>query len=483
MSSVLIQLLDFPEEIMSVKQILVVDDEKNQRDILQLILSGERDEQGNQLYEVKAASSGQEALRAFKHENFDLVLTDLKMAGMDGIQLLNELSQLDSSTPVIMMTAHGSINTVKEALRGGAFDYLEKPVDRAKLLEAVAKAMAQMRAVDEEIIGVSDAMERVKKMIVKVAPSNSTVLIRGESGTGKERIARAIHKASPRANERFQAVNCAAINENLLESELFGHEKGSFTGAHAEKKGLFEIADKGTLFLDEIGEVSPSMQAKLLRALQEKEVTRVGGTRPIKVDVRVLGATNRDLEAMVKDGRFREDLYYRLNVIPISVPPLRNRRDDIQVLMNYFLAKHGTPSRMMKISVDAKSLIMNYAWPGNVRQLESAIERALLLAEGDEITAEDLPVEIRASSQSEGAGGFKLPPEGISFEELERSLLIQAMEQTGWNITRAARLLGLSFRTMQYRLDKFGIKRPGRGKGSSEDASEPEEEDNAQEQA
>lgn len=460
---------------MSAKQILVVDDEKNQRDILQLILSGERDEQGDQLYEVKTASSGQEALRSFRQENFDLVLTDLKMAGMDGIQLLNELSQLDSSTPVILMTAHGSINTVKEALRGGAFDYLEKPVDRAKLLEAVAKAMAQMRAVDEEIIGVSEAMERVKKMIVKVAPSNSTVLIRGESGTGKERIARAIHKASPRANDRFQAVNCAAINENLLESELFGHEKGSFTGAHAEKKGLFEIADKGTLFLDEIGEVSPSMQAKLLRALQEKEVTRVGGTRPIKVDVRVLGATNRDLEAMVKDGRFREDLYYRLNVIPISVPPLRNRRDDIQVLMGYFLAKHGTMSRQMNISADAKSLIMNYAWPGNVRQLESAIERALLLAEGDEITAEDLPVEIRASVHSEGAGGFKLPPEGISFEELERSLLIQAMEQTGWNITRAARLLGLSFRTMQYRLDKFGIKRPGRGKGASDEMPEEEE--------
>jgi DNA-binding NtrC family response regulator len=460
---------------MPAKRILVVDDEKNQRDILQMILSGERDDQGSPLYDVKAASSGQEALRTFKHENFDLVLTDLKMAGMDGIQLLNELSQLDSSTPVILMTAHGSIDTVKEALRGGAFDYLEKPLDRAKLLETIAKAVAQMKAVDEEIIGVSEAMERVKKMIVKVAPSSSTVLIRGESGTGKERIARAIHKASPRANERFQAVNCAAINENLLESELFGHEKGSFTGAHAEKKGLFEISDKGTLFLDEIGEVSQGMQAKLLRALQEREVTRVGGTRPIKVDVRVLGATNRDLEAMVKDGRFREDLYYRLNVIPISVPPLRNRRDDIQVLMNYFLAKHGTPSRPMKISADAKNLIMNYAWPGNVRQLESAIERALLLAEGDEITVEDLPVEIRASVQSEGAGGFKLPPEGISFEELERSLLIQAMEQTSWNITRAAKLLGLSFRTMQYRLDKFGIKRPSRGKGSSEESAEEEE--------
>ena len=446
---------------MSPRKILIVDDEKNQRDILQLILSGERDEAGNPLYDVKTASSGQEALRTFKNDRLDLVLTDLKMAGMDGIQLLNELSQLDSSTPVILMTAHGSIDSVKEALRGGAFDYLEKPLDRAKLLEVISKAVAQMKAVDEEIVGVSDAMERVKKMIVKVAGSSSTVLIRGESGTGKERIARAMHKASPRANERFQAVNCAAINENLLESELFGHEKGSFTGAVSEKKGLFEIADKGTLFLDEIGEINVSMQAKLLRALQEKEILRVGGTRHIKVDVRVLAATNRDLEAMVKDGRFREDLYYRLNVIPINIPPLRSRRDDLAILMEYFLRKHGAnASRPMEISTDARKLIMEYAWPGNVRQLESAIERALLLAEGDEITVEDLPIEIRQTAQAEGVAGFKLPPEGISFEDLEKSLIIQAMEQTGWNITRAAKLLGLSFRTMQYRLDKFGIKRP-----------------------
>ncbi len=455
---------------MAAKRILVVDDEKNQRDILQMILSGERDAEGAPLYQISTASSGQEAVRSFKNENFDLVLTDLKMAGMDGLQLLNELAQLDSSTPVILMTAHGSVDTVKEALRGGAFDYLEKPLDRSKLLETIAKAVAQMRAVEEEIIGVSDAMERVKKMIVKVAPSNSTVMIRGESGTGKERIARAIHKASPRINERFQAVNCAAINENLLESELFGHEKGAFTGAVGEKKGLFEISDKGTLFLDEIGEINISMQAKLLRALQEKEILRVGGTRPIKVDVRVLAATNRDLEAMVKDGRFREDLYYRLNVIPINVPPLRQRRDDIQVLMEHFLVKHSAnAARPMKFSSDARSMIMNYGWPGNVRQLESAIERALLLAEGDEITAEDLPIEIRATAHAEGAGGFKLPPEGISFEELERSLIIQAMEQTNWNITRAAKLLGLSFRTMQYRLDKFEIKRPGRGRGSEDE--------------
>ncbi|MBK8315365.1 MAG: sigma-54-dependent Fis family transcriptional regulator [Acidobacteria bacterium] len=464
---------------MNPRRILVVDDEKNQREILQLILAGERDEAGSPLYEVKTASAGQDALRLFKNDRFDLVLTDLKMAGMDGLQLLNELSQIDSSTPVILMTAHGSIETVKEALRGGAFDYLEKPLDRAKLLDVIANAVSRMRAVDEEIIGVSDAMNRVKKMIVKVAVSTSTVLIRGESGTGKERIARAMHKASPRANERFQAVNCAAINENLLESELFGHEKGSFTGAHAEKKGLFEIADKGTLFLDEIGEINVSMQAKLLRALQEKEVMHVGGTKPIKVDVRVLAATNRDLESMVKDGRFREDLYYRLNVIPINVPPLRQRRDDIQVLMDYFLTKHGSnAARPMKLSPEAKKMILEYAWPGNVRQLESAIERALLLAEGDEITIEDLPVEIRSAAQSEGAGGFKLPPEGISFEDLERSLIIQAMEQTGWNITRASKLLGLSFRTMQYRLDKFGINRPSRGKDEPEEEEESEEMEN-----
>jgi DNA-binding NtrC family response regulator len=455
------------EADMAARRILIVDDEKNQREILQLILAGERDHDGHPLYDVRTAGSGQEALRLFRHERIDLVLTDLKMSGMDGIQLLNELSLLDNSLPVILMTAHGSIDSVKEALRGGAFDYLEKPLDREKLLAVIRHAVVQLKAVDEEIIGRSDAMERVKKMIVKVAGSTSTVLIRGESGTGKERVARAIHKASPRVNERFQAVNCAAINENLLESELFGHEKGAFTGAVGEKKGFFEISDKGTLFLDEIGELNIAMQAKLLRAIQEKEIIRVGGTRPLRVDVRLLAATNRDLEAMVKDGRFREDLYYRLNVIPITIPPLRTRRDDLALLLDHFLRKHAAnAARPMKLAAEARQRIMDYAWPGNVRQLESAIERALLLAEGDEITIEDLPVEIRQSGQPgglDGVTGFRLPPEGISFEELERSLIVQAMDQTGWNITRAARLLGLSFRTMQYRLDKFGIKRPANG--------------------
>jgi DNA-binding NtrC family response regulator len=444
---------------MARNRILVVDDEKNQREIYRLIL----EDAG---YRVTTAQSGEQALRLVRENGFDLVLTDYKMTGMDGLTLLGELVRLDPSIIVVMMTAHGSIESVKEALRGGAFDYLEKPVDRDQLLKVVESALDRLNRIDEEIVSRSQQMERVKKMILKVAGSNSTVLIRGESGVGKELVARAIHKASPRANEVFIAVNCAAINENLLESELFGHEKGAFTGAHAQKRGLFEVADRGTLFLDEIGDMSASMQAKLLRALQEKEIMRIGGTKPIKIDVRVIAATNRDLEAMVKEGRFREDLYYRLNIIPIEIPPLRNRRSDIEPLIDYFIAKHGLSSnrRIHGLTSAARNLIMSYSWPGNVRQLESAIERAMLLAEGDEIDVEDLPVEVRQQGQPATAFNFKLPPEGISFEELEKSLIIQAMEQSGWSITRAARLLGLSFRTLQYRLEKFGIKKPTKEK-------------------
>jgi len=439
---------------MARNKVLVVDDEKNQREIYTLIL-------GDDGYEVTTAQSGEQALRFAGEKPFDLVLTDYKMAGMDGLTLLNELLKLDPSIIVVMMTAHGSVESVKEALRGGAFDYLEKPIDRDQLLKVVQNALGRLNRIDDEIIGQSEEMERVKKMILKVAGSSSTVMIRGDSGVGKERVARAIHKASPRASAVFQAVNCAAINENLIESELFGHEKGSFTGAHTQKKGQFETADQGTLFLDEIGDLNISMQAKILRALQEREIMRVGGTRPIKVDVRVIAATNRDLEAMVKDGRFREDLYYRLNIIPIVIPPLRNRRDDIPPLVDFFIAKHiaGSHRPIRGLTAGARNLIMSYSWPGNVRQLESAIERAILLCEGNEIEVEDLPVEIRQEGTSAAAFNFKLPPEGISFDEVERSLITQAMEQTNWNITRAAKLLGLSFRTLQYRLEKFGIKK------------------------
>jgi DNA-binding NtrC family response regulator len=446
------------------KNILVVDDEKSQREILEMILS----EEG---YDVTTAASGEAALKFAKDRRFDLALTDLKMTGMDGIELLQHLLAYDSSIIVILLTAHGSIESAKEALRRGAFDYLEKPYDKAALLETINRALDRLDAIDVEIISASPKMESVKKMILKVARSNSTVLVRGESGTGKELIARAVHNQSPRATEMFQAVNCAAINENLLESELFGHEKGSFTGAHAEKKGLFEIADRGTLFLDEIGELDVGMQAKLLRALQERKIRRVGGTHEMNVDVRVIAATNRDLRAMVADGRFRDDLYYRINVLSIDVPPLRERREDIPVLIDFFLKKHtkNTSRLITGLTPDTRKLMMEYSWPGNVRQLESAIERAILLSEGDLITTEDLPTEVRQDVGPASEGAFKLPAEGINFEDVERNLITQAMEQTDYNITKAAKLLGLTFRTLQYRLEKFGIKKPDGKDGDEEE--------------
>jgi DNA-binding NtrC family response regulator len=414
------------------KNILVVDDEKAQREILELILA----EEG---YDVTTAASGEAALKFAKDRRFDLALTDLKMTGMDGIELLQHLLAYDSSIIVILLTAHGSIESAKEALRRGAFDYLEKPYDKAALLETINRALDRLDAIDSEIISASPKMESVKEL-----------------------IARAVHNQSPRSTEMFQAVNCAAINENLLESELFGHEKGSFTGAHAEKKGLFEIADRGTLFLDEIAELDVGIQAKLLRALQERKIRRVGGTHEMNVDVRVIAATNRDLRAMVSDGRFRDDLYYRINVLSIDVPPLRERREDIPVLIDYFLKKHTkNTSRLVRgLTPETKKLMNDYSWPGNVRQLESAIERAILLSEGDLITAEDLPTEVRQEVGPASDGAFKLPAEGINFEEVERNLITQAMEQTDYNITKAAKLLGLTFRTLQYRLEKFGIKKP-----------------------
>ncbi len=446
---------------MARKSILVVDDEKNQREILETILSGEG-------YDVTTASSGEAALKFVETRRFDLVLTDLQMTGMSGLDLLRELTNFDKSIIVILLTAHGTVDSAVDALRLGAFEYLQKPYDSEKLLETVSRALKKLSTLDAEIVSVSPEMDKVKKLILKIAKSNSTVLIRGESGTGKELIARSIHKNSHRSNEVFQAVNCAAINENLLESELFGHEKGSFTGAVAEKKGLFEIAHNGTLFLDEIGELDIALQAKILRALQEKQIRRVGGVRDIDVDVRVVAATNRDLLHMVEEKRFREDLYYRLNVLSIELPALRERRTDIPVLIDYFLKKHtrGT-GRKVTFTPEAKLVLDNYTYPGNVRQLESAIERAILLCENDTITNDDLPPEmftdrggrIQASSAGSGSELFILPPQGVNWEDVERSLIMQAMERTDNNITKSAKLLGLTFRTLQYRLEKFGVKK------------------------
>lgn len=445
---------------MARKSILVVDDEKSQREILEMILSGEG-------YDVTTASSGEAALKFVADRHFDLVLTDLKMTGMSGLELLKQLSAQDSSVMIILLTAHGTVDSAVDALRLGAFDYLQKPYDREKLLDTISRALKKLTVLDSEIVSVSPEMDKVKKLILKIAKSNSTVLIRGESGTGKELIARSIHQNSPRADQVFQAVNCAAINENLLESELFGHERGSFTGAVGEKKGLFEIADDGTLFLDEIGELDISLQAKLLRALQEKQIRRVGGTKEINVDVRVVAATNRDLLKMTQDGRFREDLYYRLNVLSIEIPPLRERQNDIPILIDYFIKKHtkNSTTKIKGLSPEAKKIFHEYSYPGNVRQLESAIERSVLLAEGESISLEDLPPEMLAketSAAAAAAGGepnFTLPPQGVNFEEIERSLIMQAMERTDNNITKSAKLLGLTFRTLQYRLEKFGIKK------------------------
>ncbi|HMO80922.1 MAG TPA: sigma-54 dependent transcriptional regulator [Pyrinomonadaceae bacterium] len=451
---------------MSRKSILVVDDEKNQREILETILSGEG-------YDVTTASSGEAAMKFVESRRFDLVLTDLKMTGMSGLDLLKELTNFDRSIIVILLTAHGSVDSAVDALRLGAFDYLQKPYDSDKLLETVSRALNKLSALDTEIVSVSPEMDKVKKLILKIAKSNSTVLIRGESGTGKELIARAMHINSLRSSNTFQAVNCAAINENLLESELFGHEKGSFTGAVGEKKGLFEIADGGTLFLDEIGELDIALQAKLLRALQEREIRRVGGVKDIPVDVRVLAATNRDLLKMTEENRFREDLYYRLNVLSIEIPPLRERRSDIPELIGFFVKKHtrGT-DRDITLEPAAKSILNDYHYPGNVRQLESAIERAILLCENDTITPDDLPPEMTSGTRPASVDGdaqFKLPPEGVNFEDVERSLILQAMERTDGNITKSAKLLGLTFRTLQYRLEKFGIKKDGDGSEESDE--------------
>jgi len=430
-----------------------------------MILSGEG-------YDVTTASSGEAAMKFVESRRFDLVLTDLKMTGMSGLDLLKELTNYDKSIIVILLTAHGSVDSAVDALRLGAFDYLQKPYDSEKLLETVSRALNKLTTLDTEIVSVSPEMDGVKKLILKIAKSSSTVLIRGESGTGKELIARSIHKNSLRSNEIFQAVNCAAINENLLETELFGHEKGSFTGAIAEKKGLFEVAHGGTLFLDEIGELDISLQAKLLRALQEKQIRRVGGIKDIDVDVRVVAATNRDLLKMAEEKRFREDLYYRLNVLSLDVPPLRERRSDIPVLIDYFLKKHtrGT-DRKVVINADARRILDDYSYPGNVRQLESALERAVLLCENDTITVADLPPEMTQSSMPAAAGElFKLPPEGVNFEDVERSLILQAMDRTDNNITKSAKLLGLTFRTLQYRLEKFGIKKDEDGTGDTDES-------------
>jgi len=461
-------------------RILVVDDEGPQREIIRRILDAEG-------YIVETAPGGGEAVVRCQEKPFDLILTDLRMPGTDGLSLVERLTRDDPPTLVILMTAYGSMDSAHHAVERGAFDYLTKPIEREELLLTVERAFERIQLIQENrllrqqleerfrvegIVGSHFRMQEVFEKIQKVSDSNSTVLIIGESGTGKELVARAIHRHSPRQDRPFVAISCAAIPETLIESELFGYEKGAFTGAAFRHIGLFEAADKSTLFLDEIAELNINMQAKVLRALQGKEVRRIGGREDIKVDVRIIAATNKDLEEEIERGAFREDLFYRLNVVSVVIPPLRERSTDIPQLVEHFVKKHSDSSgkRIRGITTEATRLLMTYHWPGNVRQLEAVIERAMLLSNGREIEQYDLPIEVRffdlpaqalPPTARDRKFGIELPAEGISFEELERDLIVQAMEKSDWVMTKAARLLGLSYRTLQYRLEKFRIKRGG----------------------
>ncbi|MGO8732729.1 MAG: sigma-54-dependent transcriptional regulator [Terriglobia bacterium] len=448
---------------MSSGSILVVDDEQRQREIYHDILQDEG-------YATQTAPSGEAALQLLANRRFDLVITDLNLIGMTGIQLLSEIVVDDPTVAVILITGYPSIQSAVEATRRGVYQYLEKPVDRAELLRVVEEVFDRLATLKRTILGDSPATKAMMRMILKVAPTAHTVLILGESGTGKELVAREIHRNSPRAERPFLAINCAALTETLLESELFGHEKGAFTDAHQQKKGLFERSHQSTLFLDEIGDTSLGMQAKILRVLQEREFMRVGGTEAIKTDVRIIAATNKNLEQGVREGRFREDLYYRLNVIPILCPPLRERGDDIAALACHFMRKAAFVSgrKVEKISPEAIQALKNYSWPGNIRQLEWAMERAVLLGETECVALQDLPPEVlqrgsavtAAPAPISGEALSPIIPEG-SWEDHEKAKIMEALQRSNWNITRAAQLLGMTFRTLQYRLEKFGIKRPG----------------------
>ena len=445
-------------------RILVVDDEATQRELV----SGYLKKHG---YEVMVASDGERALELFRREPAELIVTDQRMPNFSGLELLKAARAINPEIYVIVMTAYGNVGSAVEAMQAGAADYLTKPLQLEELLHKVEqvcerhrlyvenrelRAELQDRHRIEGIIGESGQMLEVTSLVRRVAPSEATVLIRGESGTGKELIAQAIHYASPRAAKPLIRVNCAALPENLLESELFGHEKGSFTGAVATRKGRFESADGGTLFLDEIGDLPLHLQAKLLRVLQEKEFERVGSSQPLKVDVRVLSATHRDLEKLMKSGQFREDLYYRLNVVTIVLPPLRERRQDLPALMDHFLrrfaAKNGKTIR--GFSHEAREALLRYDYPGNVRELENLIERAVVLTRDDVIDRGDLPLTLEESEIRDD----KEPHLLAAVEGLERRMIKNALARAGGIQTRAAELLGITERALRYKLAKYGLR-------------------------
>ena len=445
--------------------VLLVDDEKSVRSTLSLFLQKAG-------YKVEEAASGPEAMEKFKTKFFDLIITDLKMKPMDGLEVLRLSKEVSPIIEVIVMTAYGTVETGVEAMRLGAYDYIQKPFDKDEFLILVAKALERKELLTEvaqlkdelkekyrfeNIVGTSNEMLGVLSMVAKVAKTESTVLISGESGTGKELIAKAIHLNSRRKNRSFVTINCGALPENLQESELFGHVRGAFTGAIREKRGLFQEANGGSLFLDEVGETAPSTQVKLLRFLQDGEIRRVGDNEAINVDVRLIAATNQNLEKAIEEGRFREDLYYRLNVIPIDIPPLRKRRDDIPLLVNHFLQKFvaKTNKKVTSVSQEAMAILTTWNWPGNVRELENVIERAVILTNKSMIMLEDLPLSIHGSyskiPESEDDIGEK------TLEQLEKHFILKTLEKYNWNQKKVSEILNISTTTLWRKLKAYGI--------------------------
>ncbi len=471
------------------KQVLIVDDEPNLRKILSAQLSRDG-------YDVMTAEDGEQGLALLRENHIDMVITDLKMPKVDGMQLLREALSEMPDLPIVMITAHGTVDTAVEALKLGAFDYLTKPFDKDEVRQIVAKALRTKELAGEEateakgavgarfgIIGSSPGIAELYAVLERVADTPTTVLITGESGTGKELVARALHDHSSRKTRPFIKVNCAAIPKELIESELFGYERGAFTGAVTSKPGRFELANGGTLFLDEIGEVPVEMQVKLLRALQESEFERVGGIKTIRVDVRLVTATNRDLKKLIAAGSFREDLFYRLNVVPIRLPALRERGSDIPALVDHFLAKFN--ERLKKhvtgVEPEAMEILSAHSWPGNIRELENVIERAVLFCDGGKLKAGDLPQEVRGGATStpppvSASGSIApLPAEGglkehvkYAMSRLERELVGRALEQTKGNVTHAARLLKISRKGLQLKMKELGL-REGGGAGEKVD--------------
>ncbi len=451
--------------------ILIVDDEKNYLVVLSAVL----EEEG---YEVLTAQSGREALEIQETSDLDLTLTDMKMPGMDGIMLLEHIKAKDPDLPVIMMTAHGTIDKAVEAMQKGAYSYILKPFDNERLIIYVKKAVAMFQVVKENrrlrdevksqyrfgnFIGKSKAMREVFEMIRKVAPANASVLVEGESGTGKELVAKSIHFNSPRGDKPFIAVNCSALSENLLESELFGHERGAFTGAVTKKKGRFELADKGTLFLDEIGELSTSLQVKLLRVLQEKAFERVGGTQPISVNIRIIAATNKKLEEEMVKGRFREDLFYRLNVVRILLPPLKQRQEDIHLLVKHFIEKYASERKtavpVKGIDQEVGRLFYDYSWPGNVRELENLIERVMILCPNDTVRASDLPAGFKDNVHNalhlEGVPNHAKLYETLAM--IEKAMIERALKMADNVQAHAASILGIGKSGLNQKIKKYNL--------------------------